>query len=152
MENGPICAGLSETCIKNLVWGTPVVCVCSLYSCDAPKRFRATAPHGPPLSPATEPPPQVLTSVSPSSLSHGPPAYPVQSEPLISEPPVFSPVELQLGSKLDWLLSHRPSLPLELAYVIGGITRVHFPFSRGNFGVCKERSGRFLENTAKFRD
>ena len=29
---------------------------------------------------------------------------------------------------------------------------MHFPFSMGDLGVCKERFGRFLENTAKFRD
>ena len=66
--------------------------VCSLYSCDAPKRFRATPPHGPPLSTATEPPSQALvSSVSPSSLAHGTPRplpCPIRT-PHIRTPSVF---------------------------------------------------------------
>ena len=151
MESGPICAGLSET--LSGIWSEGLLSFVYVASIAAmpPKDSEPRLLMDPPFTCywASSSDPHFCFTIF---FSPRAPTLPCPDRtPHIRTPSVF-PVELQLGSKLDWLLPHRPSLPLELVYVIGGITRVHFPFSMGDLGVCKEGFGRFLENTAKFRD
>ena len=104
---------------------------------------------------------ELPTSPGPSDQSQTLPPY-VPLCPLLPQEGETSPsrvtcsgtsCHLGSGSKLASISAPQGLYPLwEVADGNGGITRVHVPFSMGDLGICKEKSGRFTENPDKFRD